>query len=410
MIREDTLDIAAIRADFPALDQKVNDKPLVYLDNAASAQKPRVVIEAVRDFYARDYSNIHRGAHTLSMRATAAYEEVRGKVADFIGTPNEREVVFTSGTTAGINLVAQTWGRANVGRGDEIVLSEMEHHSNIVPWQLLAEEKGATIRVIPIDDRGQLDMEAYAALLNEKTRLVAVNQVSNALGTINPVAEIIRLAHEAGARVLIDGAQSAPHMKLDVRAMDCDFFVFSAHKCYGPTGTGALYGKMELLEAMPPWQGGGDMIDQVSFKGTTYNVPPMKFEAGTPNIAGVIGMGAALDWMRKIGVEAIARHEHHLLELATAGVADIEGLRIVGTAEKKAGVLDFWLEGAHPHDVGAILDQYGVAIRAGHHCAQPLMERFGLPATARASFAAYNSEDEVAVFVESLKKAQKFFA
>ncbi|MCB9831224.1 MAG: cysteine desulfurase [Planctomycetes bacterium] len=405
-----SLELDRIRADFPCLDQEVNGRPLVYLDNASSAQKPRQVIESMRQVYERDYANIHRGQHSLSMRATAAYEQVRGKVARFLGTTNESEIIFTSGTTAGINLVAQTWGRRNLRPGDEIVLSEMEHHSNIVPWQLIAEEKGAQIRVIPMDDRGQLDLEAFAELLGPRCRMVAVAQVSNSLGTINPVAEIIAMAHRAGARVLIDGAQAAPHLRVDVRALDCDFYVFSAHKTYGPTGTGALYGKMELLEAMPPWQGGGDMIDQVSFTRTTYNVPPMKFEAGTPNIAGVIGMGAALDWMRQIGLDAIAAHEHRLLERATAAISEIEGIRIIGTAEKKASVLGFWLEGAHPHDIGAILDQYGVAIRAGHHCAQPVMQHFGLPATARASFAVYNTEDEIATFIEALRKAREFFA
>lgn len=400
----------SIRDQFPILAQKVNDKPLCYLDSAASAQKPNFVLDRLTRFYREDYSNIHRGMHTLSMRATATYEEVRGKISAFLGAKSESEIVFTSGTTAGINLVAQTWGRANVKAGDEILVSEMEHHSNIVPWQLLAGEVGAKVVVIPMNDRGELDQDAYAALLNSKTKLVAVGHVSNALGTINPVKEMGRLAHDAGAVILVDGAQSAPHMKVNVVDLDCDFFVFSAHKIYGPTGTGALFGKFALLEAMPPWQGGGDMIERVSFAGTTYNQAPMKFEAGTPNITAVIGMGAAIDWMNEVGIDDIAAHESALLEYATDRIAEIPGVRVIGTAANKAGVLSFFSDDAHPQDLGTILDQHGVAVRAGHHCAQPVMDHFGISSTARASFAVYNTKEDVDQFITALKKTLELFA
>ncbi|MFT7620145.1 MAG: cysteine desulfurase/selenocysteine lyase [Planctomycetota bacterium] len=400
----------SVRAQFPILSQKVNDKPLCYLDSAASAQKPNAVLDCLSNFYSRDYSNIHRGMHTLSMRATAAYEEVRGKIASFLGAQSESEIVFTSGTTAGINLVAQTWGRANINAGDEILVSEMEHHSNIVPWQLLAGEKGAKVVVIPMNDVGELDQSTYASLLNPKTKLVAVGHVSNALGTINPVKEMGRLAHDAGAVILVDGAQSAPHMHVDVVDLDCDFYAFSAHKTYGPTGTGALFGKKSLLDEMPPWQGGGDMIDRVSFEGTTYNEAPMKFEAGTPNIAAVIGMGAGIDWMMEVGIDTIAAHEAALLEYATERIQEIPGIRVIGTAKNKAGVLSFWTDDAHPQDIGTILDQHGVAVRAGHHCAQPVMDHFGIPATARASFAVYNTKEDVDQFITALKKTLELFA
>ncbi len=403
-------ELQSIRNQFPILQQEVNEKPLCYLDSAASAQKPLTVLNCTHDFESHDYSNIHRGMHTLSMRATAKYEEVRGKVAGFLGATSESEIVFTSGTTAAINLIAQTWGRTQVRAGDEILVSELEHHSNIVPWQLLAEEVGARVIMIPMDDDGVLDLEAYTGLLGPKTKLVAVNHVANAIGTINPVKEMASQAHEHGSVIVVDGAQSAPHMKIDVVDLDCDFFAFSAHKMYGPTGTGALFGKAALLKDMPPWQGGGDMIDEVSFAGTTYNDPPMRFEAGTPNITAVIGMGAAVDWMQGIGIKKIATHENALLGYATKLISEIPGVRVIGTAKNKAGVLSFWSDDAHPQDIGTILDQYGVAVRAGHHCAQPVMKHFAIPATARASFAVYNTPADVEQFIIALKKSLELFA
>ncbi len=403
------LDVTALRRDFPILARTVHGHPLVYLDNAASAQKPRAVIEAEERAYAELYANIHRGVHFLSMKATDAYEAARLKAQQFLGAASVKETVFTAGTTAGINLVAQTYGRKNVGEGDEVLITGLEHHSNIVPWQMLCEEKGARLRVAPLDERGQVVMEEFERLLSPRTKLVAVAHVSNALGTINPVRRMIELAHARGAPVLVDGAQAAPHLAVDVQALDCDFYAVSAHKIYGPSGVGVLYGKRALLEAMPPWQGGGDMILSVSFEKTTYNELPYKFEAGTPNIAGVIGFGAALDYVKAVGLDRIAAHEHALLEYATARLLEIPGLRILGTAAEKAAVLSFVLEGAHPHDVGTVLDYEGVAVRTGHHCAQPVMERYGVPATTRASLAFYNTREEVDVLARGLNKVREVF-
>jgi len=403
------LDVEALRRDFPILAQHVHGHPLVYLDNAASAQKPRAVIEAEARAYAEFYSNIHRGVHSLSMKATDAYEAARVKAQKFLGALSVKETILTAGTTAGINLVAQTWGRRNVGAGDEVLITGLEHHSNIVPWQMLCEEKGARLRVAPLDEQGVVVMEEFERLLSKRTKMVAVAHVSNALGTVNPIERMIRLAHGVGAVVLIDGAQAAPHLAVDVRALDADFYAMSAHKVYGPSGVGVLYGKHALLEAMPPWQGGGDMILSVTFAKTTYNELPYKFEAGTPNIAGVIGFGAALDYVASVGLDRIARHEHGLLEYATRRLLEVPGLRIIGTAPEKAAVVSFVLEGAHPHDIGTILDYEGVAVRTGHHCAQPVMERYCVPATARASMAFYNTTDEIDVLVKGLHKVREVF-
>ena len=401
-------DIAAIRAQFPILQTAARGKSLVYLDNAATTQKPQVVIDALVDYYQNTNANIHRGVHYLSEKATIGYEGARAKVQHFLNAKESREIIYVRGTTEAINLVASAYGRANVKAGDEIIVSELEHHSNIVPWQILCEEKGATLRVIPVNDAGELQLDVYEELLNEKTKIVAVTYVSNALGTINPVREIIQKAHAVGARVLIDGAQSSSHLPVDVQELDCDFYTLSGHKIYGPTGIGVLYGKAELLEVMPPYQGGGDMISHVSWERTAWNVLPYKFEAGTPHIEGAIGLGVAIDWISEIGLENIAAHESELLNSATEKVREIEGLKIFGEAREKASVLSFTLSGAHPTDVGMILDSQGVAIRTGHHCAQPLMDRFGVSATARASFAVYNTLDEVEVFVSALKKAREF--
>jgi cysteine desulfurase / selenocysteine lyase len=406
---EPVLDVAALRRDFPILSQTVHGHPLVYLDNAASAQKPRAVIEAEERAYAEFYSNIHRGVHSLSMKATDAYEAARVKAQRFIGAGSVKETILTSGTTAGINLVAQTYGRKHVGSGDEVLITGLEHHSNIVPWQMLCEEKCARLRVAPLDDQGQVIMEEFERLLSARTKLVAVAHVSNALGTINPVRRMIELAHARHVPVLIDGAQAVPHLKVDVRALDCDFYALSAHKLYGPSGVGVLYGRQALLEEMPPWQGGGDMILSVTFEKTTYNDLPYKFEAGTPNIAGVIAFGAALDYVTGIGLERIAAHEHGLLTYATERLLEIPGLRIIGTAPEKAAVVSFVLEGAHPHDIGTILDYEGVAVRTGHHCAQPVMDRYGVPATARASMAVYNTTEEIDVLVKGLHKVREVF-
>ena len=400
----ETLNIDQIRADFPVLHQQVNKAPLIYFDNAATTQKPKAVIDALTAYYEQDNANIHRGIHTLAERATTAYELTRKKLAAFLNVPSTDQVIFTSGTTAGINLVAQTFGRANVGNGDQIIVSNLEHHSNIVPWQMIAEEKGAEIKVIPVSDAGVLDIDAYKALLNPKVKLVAVNHVSNAIGTINPIAEIISLAHAVGAKVLIDGAQSVAHLAVDVQALDMDFFVFSAHKLFGPTGVGVLYGKRELLESMPPYQGGGEMIKEVSFAGTTYNELPYKFEAGTPNIADVIAFGAALDYVQAIPSEALAAQEEALLAYATQKLQAIPGLRIVGTAPEKIAVVSFVIDGVHPQDIGVLLDKFGIAIRTGHHCAQPLMQRYELVGTCRASFAFYNTFEEIDRFVLCLEK------
>ncbi|MGH7766649.1 MAG: SufS family cysteine desulfurase, partial [Candidatus Binatia bacterium] len=376
--RDVELDVARIREDFPILKQRVHGRPLVYLDNAATTQKPEVVIDAVSRYYRTDNANVHRGLHQLSERATEAYEGARRKVQRFINAADVREIIFVRGSTEGINLVAQSYGRANLGAGDEIVISAMEHHSNIVPWQLLCAEKGARMRVAPINDDGELPVEEYERLLTVKTKLVAVAHVSNALGTVNPIRRLIELAHRRNIPVLIDGAQAAPHMKIDVRELDADFYVFSSHKVFGPTGMGVLYGKARLLEVMPPYQGGGDMILAVTFEKTIYNALPYKFEAGTPHIAGAIGLGAAIDYVEGIGIDAITAYEKKLLAYATARVSEIEGVKIIGTAQEKAGVISFIMEGAHAHDVGTILDQEGVAIRTGHHCAMPIMERFGV--------------------------------
>lgn len=404
-----SFDVEKIREDFPILGQEVHGKPLVYLDNAATSQKPRAVIDAVSRYYSMENANIHRGIHYLSEQATRAYEESRAKAARFLNASDPREIIFVRGTTEGINLVAQSYGRAFLRKGDEIIISALEHHSNIVPWQIVCEQVGARLRVIPMNHDGELLIDAYQRMLNERTKLVAVAHVSNALGTINPVKAIIEMAHSRKIPVLVDGAQAAPHMKVDVRALDCDFYAFSGHKLYGPTGIGVLYGKAELLEAMPPYQGGGDMISLVTFEKTHYNVLPHKFEAGTPNIAGGIGLGAALDYVNGVGLEAICAYEAMLLVYATAAMASIKELRIIGTAKEKAGVISFVLEGIHAHDIGTILDREGIAIRAGHHCAMPVMQRFGVPATARASFAFYNTLGEVDALVAGIDKCLRIF-
>jgi len=402
-------DVKRIREDFPILKQKVHGKPLVYLDNAATSQKPAKVMEAILRFYTQDCSNVHRGVHLLSERATEAYEGARSRVQHFLNAADWREIVFVRGATEGINLVAQTYGRQNVGAGDEVLITAMEHHSNIVPWQMLCEEKKARLRVAPINDRGELILEEFEKLLNERTRLVAVTHVSNALGTINPVRRIIEMAQAWKVPVLVDGAQAAPHLKVDVQELGCDFYTFSGHKVFGPTGIGALYGKAEWLEAMPPFQGGGDMISSVTFEKTIYNEVPYKFEAGTPNIAGVYGLGAALEYVEQIGLANIASYEHALLAYATEAIQQIAGVRILGTAREKAGVISFILEGVHAHDVGTILDREGVAVRTGHHCAQPVMDRFGVPATVRASLAFYNTKQEINVLAAGLQRVKALF-
>lgn len=403
------LDVARIRADFPILAREVHGRPLVYLDNAASSQKPSSVIEAIAHCYQHEYANIHRGVHFLSGHLTTRYEAVRKQVARFLNASSDKEIVFTRGTTEGINLVAQSFVRPRLKAGDEILITGMEHHSNIVPWQLLCEETGAVLKVVPITDSGEIELEAFRALLSERTRIVSVVHVSNALGTVNPVQEIIRDAHAQGVPVLLDGAQSVPHLAVDVQALDADFYVFSGHKLYGPTGIGVLYGKMAHLMEMRPYQGGGDMIRTVSFEKTEYAEPPQRFEAGTPNIVGVIGLGAAIEYVESVGMDRIAAHEHELLVYATEQLAAVDGLRIVGTAADKAGAISFTMREAHPHDIGTILDQDGIAIRAGHHCAQPVMQRYGIPATARASFAMYNTREEVDALVRSLEKVARLF-
>lgn len=408
-LQHDDLHANFWRADFPILNAKVHGKPLVYLDNAATTQKPLTVIEAEREYYHHYNANVHRGIHNLSQRATNAYEDARTRVQHLINAASPNEIIFVRGTTEAINLVAQSYGSSHLQLGDEIILSQMEHHSNIVPWQMLCRQTGARLRVIPVDDSGELQMDMFKSLLNEHTRFVAVTHASNALGTINPVAEIIKLAHQHGVPVLLDGAQAVAHLAVDVQKLDCDFYAFSGHKLYGPTGIGVLYGKAALLDAMPPYQGGGDMIRTVSFEETSYNALPYKFEAGTPNIAGVIGLGAAVEYVRSIGLAAIAAHEKALLAYATPLLAAVPGLTIIGNAHEKTGILSFVLEGIHPHDIGTILDRQGVAIRTGHHCTMPLMERFGIPATARASFALYNTRQEVDVLVAAVHKAREVF-
>ncbi len=399
----------AVRRDFPILGTTVHDKPLVYLDSAASAQKPRAVIEAERDLYEGYYSNVHRGVHQLSVQSTEAYEAARGKARAFLGARESREVIFVRGTTEAINLAAQTFGRQHLKPGDEVLISGLEHHSNIVPWQILCEQTGARLQVAPINEAGEVELEVFEKRLGPRTKLVALAHVSNALGTINPVKRMTALAHAVGAAVLIDGAQGAPHLALDMVDLDCDFYAFSGHKLYGPSGIGVLYGKAERLEAMPPWQGGGDMIASVTFEKTTYNVIPHKFEAGTPNIAGVIGLGAAIDYVTGLGLGAIAAHEDELLRYGTERLQAIPGLRIVGTAKKKAGVLSFVLDGIHPHDVGTVLDYEGIAVRTGHHCAQPVMDRYGLPATARASLACFNTREDLDALARGIVKVQEMF-
>jgi len=400
-------DVGRVREDFPILKAQVYGKPLVYLDNAATTQKPRAVLEAEQRFYLEQCSNVHRGVHHLSERATQAYENVRTKVQHFLNAAEAREIIFVRGTTEAINLVANTYGRKNIQAGDEIIISAMEHHSNIVPWQMLCEEKGAVLRVAPINDEGEILRAEFEKLLTPRTRLVALVHVSNVLGTINPVRQMIEWAHRWNVPVLLDGAQAAPHLKVDVRALDCDFYAFSGHKLYGPTGIGVLYGKAALLSAMPPYQGGGDMISSVSFAKTLYNVIPYKFEAGTPNIAGTLGLGAAIEYLSALGFDALGVHEQELLSYATEALTRIPGLRLIGTAKEKAAVLSFVLDDLHPHDVGTVLDQEGIAVRTGHHCAQPLMDRFGLPATTRASLAFYNTKEEIDALVRGIHKVKE---
>ncbi len=403
-------ELQKIRADFPILQQTVHGKPLVYFDNAATSQKPRAVIDAIVRYYETTNANIHRGVHYLSEHATEQHDAARRAVQKFLNARSANEIVFVRGATEAINLVAQSYGRSHIGSGDEVLITGMEHHSDIVPWQLLCDEKDAKLCVGPIDDNGELLLDEFAGLIGPRTKLVAVTHVSNALGTVNPVRRIIELAHERNIPVLVDGAQAVPHLKVDVQELDADFYVFSGHKIYGPTGIGVLYGKAELLNAMPPYQGGGDMIASVTFEKSTYNKIPYKFEAGTPDIAGAIGLGAALRYVSALGIERIGAHEHDLLEYATEGVSQVRGLRIVGSAKEKAGVLSFTLENVHPHDIGTILDREGIAIRTGHHCSQPVMRRFNIPATARASFALYNTREEVDALVRGIEKVREVFA
>jgi cysteine desulfurase / selenocysteine lyase len=403
------LDVEAIRRDFPILARKIHGQPLVYLDNAATTQKPESVIEAVADMYRRSYGNVHRGVHTLSVEATDAYEQAREKVRALVNAAQTGEIVFVRGTTEAINLVAQTFGRQRVGEGDEVVVTALEHHSNIVPWQLLCDEKKARLKVLPIDRSGEVRVEELERLLTPRSRVVSIAHVSNALGTLVPVRRIVEIAHARGVPVLVDGAQAVPRLAVDVRALGCDFYAFSSHKMYGSTGVGVLYGRAELLDAMPPYQGGGDMISSVTFEKTTWNVLPYKFEAGTPNIAGVIGLGAAIDYLAKIGIENVTGHERDLLDYATRSLTALSGLNVIGTAREKIGVLSFTLDGIHPHDIGTVLDQEGIAIRTGHHCAQPVMEFFGIPATARASLALYNTRGEIDALVEGIRKVQRMF-
>jgi cysteine desulfurase/selenocysteine lyase len=404
-----SLDVQAVRSDFPILDQEVNGQPLAYLDNAASSQRPRQVIDAVANYYRHDHANVHRGVHTLSQRATEVYEGARSKIRRFVNAASDKEIIWTRGTTEAINLVAQSWARPRLQAGDEILITWMEHHANIVPWQIVCQQTGAKLVVAPMDERGQVRMDEFERLLGDRTRLVAVGHVSNALGTINPVREMIALAKARQVPVLLDGAQAMPHMAVDVRELGCDFYAFSGHKMFAPTGIGVLYGRESVLEEMPPWQGGGDMILAVRFDGTVYNELPWKFEAGTPNIAGAVGMGAAVDYLETIGMDAIARREAQLLEHATKVLQGIPGLRIIGTAEHKAAVVSFILEGIHPHDIGTIVDHAGIAIRTGHHCAMPVMEFFDVPATARASFAFYNTEEEADRLVAALATTREMF-
>ena len=403
-------DAEKVRADFPVLQQVVNGRPLVYLDNGATSQKPQAVIDELVRYYSTENANVHRGVHTLSQQATEDYEGARAKLRRLLNAAEDHEIIFTRGTTEGINLVAQSYGRRNIGPGDEIIVSNMEHHSNIVPWQMLCEEKGAALRVVPIDDAGELLMDEYERLLSPRTKMVAITHVSNALGTILPVERIVAMAHARGAVALLDGAQAVPHMAVDVRKLDCDFYVFSGHKLFGPTGTGALYGKAELLEAMPPVYGGGEMIKSVTFEQTIYNDLPYKFEAGTPNIAGAIGLGAAVDYVQAVGYENIAAYEQELLQYGARVLESIGGLRIIGDAAHKAGILSFVIDNIHPHDIGTILDAEGVAVRTGHHCAQPVMQRFQIPATARASLAMYNTKADLDALVRGIDRVIEVFS
>lgn len=408
-IRNSTFNIDKRRSDFPALQQQVHGKPLVYLDNAATTQKPKTVIDTIAHYYTQDYANVHRGVHYLSDQATHAFELAREKVRAFINARDHREIVFVRGTTEAINLAAQTFGRMRVKSGDEILITEMEHHSNIVPWQLLCEQTGAVLKVVPVTDTGELKLDEFERMLGDRTRIVAVTHMSNALGTINPIKQIIETAHAYDVPVLVDGAQAAPHVAIDVQALDCDFYAFSGHKLYGPTGIGILYGKAKWLEAMPPYQGGGEMIRQVTFEKSTYAEFPQKFEAGTPHIVGAIGIGAAIDYVTGIGIDHISRLENDLLEYANGVISEIPGVRIIGTAPHKGGILSFVMQDAHPHDIGTILDHEGIAVRAGHHCVMPLMRRYGIPATARASFGLYNTREEVDVLVQGIYKIKEVF-
>lgn len=399
------IDIQKIRAQFPILNQEINGKPLIYFDNGASSQKPKAVIDALVKYYTHDHANVHRGVHTLSQRATDQFEEVRRKTQRFINAAHDHEVIFTRGTTEAINLVASSFSKLFLNEGDEIIISTMEHHSNIVPWQMACDQYGAVLKVIPIDEKGQIIMDRFDELLTSNTKMVAVNHVSNTLGTINPIEEIIYKAHKVGAAVLIDGAQSCPHIKIDVQDLDADFYCFSSHKMYGPTGIGVLYGKEEWLNDMPPYHGGGEMIESCTFEETTYNALPFKFEAGTPNIADTIAFGAAIDWINQVGIENIAAWEHELLKYANAKLSEIEGIRFIGQAENKASVISFLVGDIHPYDMGTILDQLGIAVRTGHHCTQPLMDNYQIPGTVRASFAVYNSKEEIDQFVAAVKRA-----
>ena len=404
------LDAAQVRKDFPILHQLVNGKPLVYLDNGATSQKPQCVIDALVRYYTTDNANVHRGVHTLSQRATDDYENARSKIRSFVNAASDQEIIYTRGTTESINLVAQTFGKQNIGPGDEIIVSNMEHHSNIVPWQILCEEKGSKLRVVPIDDSGELLVDEFEAMLGPRTKLVSITHVSNALGTIVPAERIVELAHAQGVPVLLDGAQAVPHMRVDVRSLDCDFYVFSGHKLFGPTGIGVLYGKAELLDSMSPYQGGGEMIKSVTFEKTIYADLPYKFEAGTPNIAGAIGLGEAIDYVEALGFDRIMAHEQELLDYGARALSSIEGIQIIGTAAHKSGILSFIMDGVHPHDIGTILDAEGIAVRTGHHCAQPVMERFQIPATARASLAMYNTKEDIDALVLGIDRVIEVFS
>jgi cysteine desulfurase/selenocysteine lyase len=408
-VRARGFDVARVRADFPILRRSVRGRPLVYLDNAATTQKPQVVIDALTRYYTEINANVHRGVHELSEVASEAYEGARLKIASFINAPDGRSIVFTRNATESINLVAHAFGRSRVGAGDEVLISAMEHHSNIVPWQLLCEERGARLRVAPINDSGELLLDEFEALLNDRTRLVSIAHMSNALGTINPVEDIVRLAHARGVPVLLDGSQAAYHMPVDVQALDCDFYVATGHKLYGPTGIGFLYGKADLLESLPPFMGGGDMISSVTFEKSTWNTLPHKFEAGTPDISGAIVLGVAIDYIQSVGLTEIAAHEQELLAYGTDALTSVRGLRLIGTARRKASILSFVLDGVHPHDIGTIVDREGVAVRTGHHCAQPVMDRFGVPATARASLAMYNTREEIDTLVRALERVRAVF-